>query len=303
MTNDTNKALQIDLNEHGILINSVEIQLPVALSTLEPLFGEARCTKKKYNTVYTWDNLGIHGYAKDGKTIDTLSVSLLKNEEYDFYAKKDFTGRLMVNGRHYVDLPISRKKKRDNYFKIQTGNLGLFVSIDNDDMITQIEISEYVPPAPLDNPDKYKLIPIKGEKIVFADFNFKLSVVQILMYEKGLIEPAFDVYEFAERYTVREIDIEEDGYEIIPEVKDWFEQLEVDQKFTGEITSIQQDGGNDIYAQLFPFWSGETDDFNIQSFEDVDQFKNLKEMELFYDENQDENIAFLAAKGIKAETL
>ena len=87
-------------------------------------------------------------------------------------------------------------------------------------------------------------------------------------------------------------------------VKAWFEQLEIDVKFAGEITDIQQDGSNDIYLQLFPFWSGETEVFNIQSFEDIVYFPHLKKVELFHEDNRavrGAKEAFLLEHGIEVE--
>lgn len=78
--------------------------------------------------------------------------------------------------------------------------------------------------------------------IEFKDFNFKLVVIQQLMYERELITPKFDAYDFAASYKERAIEIDEEGYEIIPEIKDYFEKLEVDEKYAAEITEIYQDG-------------------------------------------------------------
>ena len=48
------------------------------------------------------------------------------------------------------------------------------------------------------------------------------------------------------------------------------------------ITEIYQDGGNDIYMQIAPFWSGEDDQFNITNTADVSLFPNLKKITIFY---------------------
>ena len=44
------------------------------------------------------------------------------------------------------------------------------------------------------------------------------------------------------------------------------------------MTELYFDGGNEIYAQLIPFWDGEDDVFDIESLteEDILQFPNLK---------------------------
>jgi hypothetical protein len=150
--------------------------------------------------------------------------------------------------------------------------------------------------------DKYNFQKIEGEKIEFKDFNFKLAVIQILMYEKELLLPKFDLYEFVELYDKREIDIEEEGYDFIPEVTEYFKKLEIDQKFAQEITEIIQDGGDDIYLELYRFWDGEDDAFNIKSAEDFKNFKNITKVELFYDED-DSLINELKKMGIETDYI
>jgi len=142
---------------------------------------------------------------------------------------------------------------------------------------------------------------MKGEKIEFCDFNFKLLIIQELMYNQKVLTPLFDIYEFIKEYDKREIDIEDEGYEIIPEVKTYFEQLEIPKQLAEKVTEIYQDGGNEIYLNLIPFWDGEDDIFDITSTEDVIHFPNLKTMTLLGTDNAllDE----LKTKGIQAEWL
>ena len=42
------------------------------------------------------------------------------------------------------------------------------------------------------------------------------------------------------------------------------------------------DGGNDIYAQIYPFWDGEDEYFDLKrvSEEELSQFTNLKRIEI-----------------------
>lgn len=119
----------------------------------------------------------------------------------------------------------------------------------------------------------------------FADFNFKLAVVQVLMYEKGLLTPKFDVREFA-KHAPRSIDIDEEGYEVIPEVRKFFEDLAIPRDMLAGIDELIQDGGNDIHHQLIPFWHGEDNAFNITSCEDVVLLPNLRKVRLLYDKEQ-----------------
>jgi len=139
------------------------------------------------------------------------------------------------------------------------------------------------------------------QAIDFKDFNFKLLIIEELMYRKKLIQPEFDVYKFVKQYDKRKIDIEEEGYDPIPEVIAYFKELKIDQSLAPEVTELYQDGGNEVYLQIVPLWDGEDDIYDITSFADVDHFPNLKKMTLF--NSEPEVYAALKSKGITAQQL
>ena len=142
---------------------------------------------------------------------------------------------------------------------------------------------------------------MKNEKN-FKDFNFKLAAIQVLMYEKEILTPKFDLNEFIEKLTARKIDVEQEGYEIIPEVKEYFEKLEIPENLLREVDVIYQDGGNHIHHQLVPFWDGEDETFNITSTEDISLLPNLKKITLLFDEEQ-KMVEEFSEKGIEAQYL
>ena len=124
----------------------------------------------------------------------------------------------------------------------------------------------------------YKTKKIDGEPLVFNNFNFKLAIIQVLMYEKELLEPKFDAWDFADSYQKRKINIEEEGYEPIKEIKKYFKDLAIDKKFAPEIEELNIDGGNEIYSHIIPFWDGEDDYYEVKSLseKELKQFPNLK---------------------------
>ncbi|MGG5600853.1 DUF6892 domain-containing protein [Myroides sp. C8-3] len=79
----------------------------------------------------------------------------------------------------------------------------------------------------------------------------------------------------------RSIDEDEEGYEPIPDLVTYFKVLPAHKKWASLVTEINQDGGNEIYRTISPFWDGEDDAFTIESFSDVDQFPHLNKMTLF----------------------
>ncbi|NIG55451.1 hypothetical protein [Chitinophaga sp. Cy-1792] len=292
------KAAIID---NTIFIEDQVIIFPVKIQVLQAILGPGRHVKKKYNHIYTWDEAGLTAYAKDGKVAESIMLDISPNK-YDFSPKQTFTDTFLINGVDYPaflaahESELKRISKNDDSGSVVLGDNELWFDID-EGKIAALQLMQREAPEVIDT-TKYEYIKAAGEKIDFKDFNFKLAVVQVLMYEKGLLQPVFDLYDFVKHYSGRQIDIEAEGYAFIPEVTRWFEALEVDKRLATEITDIQQDGGDEIYGQLFRFWDGEDDTFNIKDFSDVQHFPNLKSMSLFYDGDMEQIKSALEAKGI-----
>lgn len=111
---------------------------------------------------------------------------------------------------------------------------------------------------------------------IFSDFGFKLMVIQNLMYQNQTLTPKIDVAEFVKHHTARIIDIESEGYDMIPEVRAYFEQLPIPQALLQDIESLTADGGDDIYSQISPLWGGEDDFYLVKSAKDAKLLPNLK---------------------------
>ncbi len=142
---------------------------------------------------------------------------------------------------------------------------------------------------------------IKEKGVVFEDVNFKRCVIEELMYAGGWIKPAFDIYEFAKNHLEREINIEDEGYDFIPEAQQFFEELPLTADLLAKVEEISfQLGGSSIAHNLIPFWDGEDDVFDVNYFED---FKHLPNLKTVYDGDNvdDEIMEELKAKGVKFE--
>ncbi|SFB72203.1 hypothetical protein SAMN05421780_10199 [Flexibacter flexilis DSM 6793] len=138
--------------------------------------------------------------------------------------------------------------------------------------------------------------------IQFKDRNFKLAVIQELMYNKKLLSPEFDIWESANNFFDRKIDINQEGYEIIPEVLEYYLNIEITEELAKNITKIYQNGGDDVYMNIIPYWDGEDDEFNIKSAEDAKYFPNMKNAVVFYD-NDDSILDAFRKQGIDAKWL
>lgn len=104
-----------------------------------------------------------------------------------------------------------------------------------------------------------KKFPIpKASDNPFADIGLKLLVIEELMYRQRLLTPVFDVHEFAKEFDKREISVESDGYEVIPEVLQYFRNLPIPAELLAKVEKLHQssglDGGADIVYQIHPFW-------------------------------------------------
>ncbi|MEV0675396.1 hypothetical protein AB0I60_02620 [Actinosynnema sp. NPDC050436] len=137
-----------------------------------------------------------------------------------------------------------------------------------------------------------------SQSIQFTDLNFKLAVVQELMYNQGLL-PKFrlTVHAAEQGFTYDAASVE-----AVPEALAYFEALEVPVELAEKVTEIEMDGGNDIYLQIAPNWDGEDDLFDVDEFADVQHFPNLKSMTLLFTGNE-EALEMLRARGIEADWL
>ncbi|WP_440122143.1 DUF6892 domain-containing protein [Tenacibaculum sp. Ill] len=146
-----------------------------------------------------------------------------------------------------------------------------------------------------------------NNQLNFKELNFKLAIINELMYVQEVLQPKLEVYEFIEKqrnltsseaYDI----IEEEGYEIIPEVLQYFKNLEITSEMVENIEELHMDGGDEIYGQIIPFWDGEDDVFSVNSAVDAKLLPNLKSVSLLYSENES-LLEDFQEKGIEADWL
>ncbi|CAM4199183.1 hypothetical protein BOTU111921_16535 [Bordetella tumbae] len=118
----------------------------------------------------------------------------------------------------------------------------------------------------------------------FKDFGLKLLVIEELMYRQKVLEPCFDIHEFAQEYEKREISVEADGYAIIPEAERYFRNLAVPDNLLAQVERLHQssglDGGPSFLDHLFPFWDPGVGDepisVTVKAADDLALLPNLK---------------------------
>jgi hypothetical protein len=238
-------------------------------------------TKHSSRKVLIWDELGLYAYTDDLHSFYSFTIQFGKDPAFipkwnidKWRPWNNFSGELYINGkpyRKYLEKKIERK-----FIEVKAGNYKCdFERYENENNFSKISV-DYIPPKISSN--KYVQKKITGEALRFKNFNFKLAIIEELMYTKEILKPKFDVHGFVENYEKREIDIDSEGYEIIPEVKKYFQNLEVSVEVASEVETLDGDGGNEIYLQLCPFWDGEDDLFTIEKIDEdeLKQFTNLR---------------------------
>ncbi|MDO4228587.1 MAG: hypothetical protein Q4C98_02125, partial [Capnocytophaga sp.] len=265
--------------------------------------------------VYIWDDLGlllnIPTAEKQNFSVeftiqhDEKFQKEVKYNYFDVNPTGTFTGIITVEGKNILDT-LTTKQIVEIYYTVKQkiGNFEINFELtdeaaekvkpfsfdeENSEQILSILKAEnqpykdgYIvfelPKEKKKTTDKYKIPKIAEEVLVFDNFNFKLAVIEELMYNQKVLKPAFDVFDFCENYTQREIDPEDYYFEPIPEVQKWFEDLPIPASLAPKVTELYFDGGNEIYMQIIPYWDGEDDFYDIKSLteRELSQFKNLK---------------------------
>ena len=147
-------------------------------------------------------------------------------------------------------------------------------------------------------------------QILFKDLHFKYLVIEELMYNQKNLKPRFDINRFAKEYYKREIDIEDEGYDIIPEVKKYFKNLDIPAKLLAKVTTLYQDsglsGGSEFIHQLYPFWDPGAGDevfkISTKAIDDIALLPNLQKIIGFENSNPSKKlIKTIQDKGVILE--
>ncbi|WP_027625635.1 DUF6892 domain-containing protein [Clostridium lundense] len=109
---------------------------------------------------------------------------------------------------------------------------------------------------------------------IFEDFGFKLVVINSLLDKETSFTDALE--KMNEKYVDT---YDTDGFECIPEMVEFFEDLKLTKEDLLLITELCFDGGEDIYFMIMPNWDGESEEFNVKSVGGFENLLNLKKVE------------------------
>ena len=112
----------------------------------------------------------------------------------------------------------------------------------------------------------------------FKDGNLKLAVLSELI-DKGHIDIG-DPQDLYDHVLGRHFDLEQEGYEPVPEARDFLARFPLSQELLDQVTSIEFDGSSTSYVYINYFWDGESDEFTILSFDGIEALRNLKSIRI-----------------------
>ncbi|MFJ9552263.1 DUF6892 domain-containing protein [Nocardiopsis sp. NPDC101807] len=142
----------------------------------------------------------------------------------------------------------------------------------------------------------------------FQDFNFKLLVVEKLMYDDGTLSPRFTLTEHLKELGITQAPYEYayavgKEFQVLDETRAYFEALEISAEQLATVDSILFDGGLRVFMECAPVWDGEDDLFDVRSLDDLDLVPNLRRFQGAEDHfhARPEMLEALTARGIEVD--
>lgn len=295
--------MKIDVRDKEIVIDGSVITFPASYDEIRSILGEARIVQaNEVRNYYIYDDMGI--------TFEDDSEKYLKYRKA-FIDKQHLIVRVtfVIDDTELMDeaeIPESRfngnitffdsewntLKKRDGSSRKYFNNDGewTFTQIKaiirgNDDepnykdgLFTKTLYLSFVPERPKST-ENYVIAEPDEECVTFKNFNFKLAVVQELMYDMEILKPYFDIYDYLDfKKSKANTETEKN----IKAAVDFFKKLPVPQRLANELTEISMDGGNQIYGNIAPLWDGEDERFDVDDIspDELKCFPNLRKMVL-----------------------
>lgn len=261
----THKKLEIDLQNNSMIINGTSLAFPLSLKDIEVVLGKPdRVVKKEGQFIkYIYDELGfvfVHSF-EIKQHLKSCEVYI--DEEHLITSLYLYFGEKVKPMWDEEELPLNPCKT-------------LITCNGIPETITDTLSISYFPEVKHER-ESYKLKETDEELLHFDNINFKLTIIQVLMYDLRVLKPYFDIYDFADEFSELEIDTE--SMEIIQPALDYMINLPIPKKYAEQVQEIYMDGGNEIYLNLIPQWDGEDDGFDLNevSLKELQQFPNLKQ--------------------------
>ena len=248
-----------------MIINGTSLSFPLSLKDIEAVLGKPDQVVKRDNKFikYIYDNLDIvfeHSFSINNHL---KKCKTYIDEEHLITSLYLYFGEKVKPMWDEEELPLNPCKT-------------LITCNGIPETITDTLSISYFPEVKHER-ESYKLKETDEELLHFDNINFKLTIIQVLMYDLRVLKPYFDIYDFADEFSELEIDTE--SMEIIQPALDYMINLPIPKKYAEQVQEIYMDGGNEIYLNLIPQWDGEDDGFDLNevSLKELQQFPNLKQ--------------------------
>ena len=328
----------IDVLDTAVSFNGQVVPFPMSYEDIKAVLGDARVVndgdEDRTHTTYYYDDLGIEfdgsplylsnlrkkkAYKDNDHNIVGISLYVTGNELYGFKdgkCKKNYEGNLTVLGKQidrdmtwkdilgYGCQPVlDEKSKNKKYIQVKTTIVTEDEKpfYDGDVLLKDVMISFY-PERPKLKVN-YDIVVPDEECLVFDTFNFKLAVINELMYNQEVLKPYFDIYDYM-AFKKAHWNLETDKN--VRAAVNYFKELPIPVSLADYVTEINMDGADDIYMNIAPEWDGRDERFDFNKLTEVElkQFKNLKKMTIFgNDKDADKLRKVCEPLGIEVEPL
>ncbi|MBQ8950725.1 MAG: hypothetical protein IJ065_06110 [Eubacterium sp.] len=305
--------MHIDILNYEITIDGKELRFPMSYEEVKSVMGEAsRVLVEDWGTLYMYDDQGMifedqnsPMYLKKQKAyIDEehkiTSVSLYVNDKQDLLQdmRKHKDPDYYPHGLYKGNLTFCGYQPENKYFNNYYGcyqayvtnsegesefaHVGAYIrgedadpNYDGDRLLKNVIIS-FKPRRPKST-ENYNIEQPDEECLFFDNFNFKLAVIQELMYEQEVLKPYFDIYDYA-KFKKAKWNL--DTIKNVRGAVNFFKELPIPVSMAEKVERILMDGGNNIYLNIAPCWDGEDERFYIDKLSEAElkQFPNLKKM-------------------------
>ncbi len=308
----------IDVLDTAVSINGHVFSFPISYEEIKDVLGEARIDiddAHGRHITYFYDELGFEfegspeylsklkrkkAYKDKEHDIISMTIYVTGEKLYGFkdsQCYKNYVGNLTVLGKQidkgetwksilgYGYQPLlDSDSKTKRYIQvsttINTEDEGAFY--DGERLLKDVIIT-FEPERPKIKVD-YTIVQPDEDCLVFDTFNFKLAVINELMYNQDVLKPYFDIYDYM-AFMKAHWNLETDK-NVRAAVK-YFKELPIPVSLADYVTEINMDGGDEIYMHIAPEWDGEDDrfDFNTVTEAEIKQFTKLKKMTIFGNDN------------------
>ena len=221
----THKKLEINLQNNSMIINGTSLSFPLSLKDIEAVLGKPDQVVKRDNKFikYIYDKAGIvfehsfsiNNHLKKCKTY--IDEEHLISTVFLYYGDivKSMTGEKELPKQPCQAVVLSDGKSPYFFSDRQIVgdfNLILWTPYGRNfngipETITDTLSISYFPEVKHER-ESYKLKETDEELLHFDNINFKLTIIQVLMYDLRVLKPYFGIYDFADEFSEEDIDTE-----------------------------------------------------------------------------------------------